>query len=269
MGRLGIRISCALPVRMLRLAQHPDVDTRSWHSPPITVRLIGRSGVGREEYIRFLTEWQQDFDHDLRKITGQAKPIRLYFNQSGYRSSINCRLAETSRQSPSSWHQSGTRCFGSQALHTVALGSVDDSGGHYKASGFYHNGLLLGAAIFDGEFGYNQRSLECLDWWWTSTTTIRLKYNMPIALETDDSVIKISDLGAGKGVDFIDGTGSPPTVTGIAIASSIYLDDVVRSADWQQASPLHCRARHKWRRGPRRHGLANRKPIRHPCRNIL
>ncbi len=199
-------------------------------------------GIGREEYIRFLTEWQQDLDHDLRKITGQTRPIRLYFNQSGYRSSMN--IGEPNEPAIAQFMAPKRNPMLRFAGATYqSLGSTDDSGGHYKASGFYQNGLLLGAAIFDGEFGYNQRSLECIDWWWTSTTTIRLKYNMPIALETDDTVIKISDLGAGKGVDFIDGTGSPPTVTGIAVASSVYLDVTLSAAPTGRKCRLYIAAR--------------------------
>lgn len=186
-------------------------------------------GISREEYTLFLTEWQQAFDHDLRAITGQSRPIKLYFNQSGYRSSMSVGVPNEPAIAQFTAPKRNPMLRFAGAPYQ-SLGSTDDSGGHYKASGFYHNGLLLGAAIFEGEWGYGQRVLECIDGWWVNSTQIRLKYNMPIALEVDDTVINISALGSGKGVDFTDGSATPPTVTGIAVSGDIYLNVTLSEA---------------------------------------
>ena len=50
-----------------------------------------------------------------------------------------------------------------------------------------------------------------------------------MATERDDSKITISTPGAGKGIDLTDGSGSPPTVSGIALALSNTAIDVTLS----------------------------------------
>lgn len=184
-------------------------------------------GVDQWQYLRFMTEWQADLDHDIRQITGQTRRVKMYFAQTGVNAAKTAGtvMGPAVAQLAAPRHNPMLRCAGATYQ---ALGADDNT--HYKAEGFYHNGLLMGHAVFDGEWGYNQRPLECIDYWWTSTSTIRLKYNMPIGLETTDAIIKISDLGNGKGVDFLDGAGSPPTVTGIAVASSVYLDVTLSGA---------------------------------------
>lgn len=200
-------------------------------------------GTSRWEYARFMSHLQHDLDRDIRQITAQISPVRLYFSQSGYRSpqTIGGVNEPALGQMMAPKMNPMLRCAGAPYQ---SLGSEDDLGGHYKASGFYHIGLMLGHAIFDGEFGVDQKALEVVDCWWTSTSAIRLKFNMPIALETDDTVIKISDLGAGKGVDFLDGSVSPPTVSGIAVASSVYLDVTLSGASSGKNPRLYiaCRA---------------------------
>lgn len=185
------------------------------------------AGVDQWEYLRFMTEWQADFDHDIRAITGQSRPVKMYFAQTGVNAAktTGIVMGPAVAQLAAPRHNPMLRCAGATYQ---SLGADDNT--HYKAEGFYHMGLLMGRAIFDGEWGYNQRPLECIDAWWTSTSTVRLKYNMPIALESTDDIIKISDLGDGKGVDFVDGSVSPVTVSGIAVASSVYLDVTLSGA---------------------------------------
>jgi hypothetical protein len=91
-------------------------------------------------------------------------------------------------------------------------------------------GEQIGDVIAHDLFGAYWTPVKVQRAYWTSSTVIRLEYGRAMAIESDDSKVTISTLGAGKGIDFTDGSGSPPTVTGIALALSNTAIDVTLSA---------------------------------------
>lgn len=175
-------------------------------------------GTSKEQYLADLNAWQMDLDADIRRITKQSRPVKLYIAQNSYRglaaiaSPREPALAQLEAPKRNPYIRHAGPLYQS-------LGSIDDGGGHLKASGFYHAGLLVGTSILEGEFGPGWAELQCVEAWWASSTTIMLRYNKALGLESDDSRIKISNLGGGRGVDFTDGSVSPVTVSSIAIAS--------------------------------------------------
>ncbi|WP_173995024.1 hypothetical protein [Agrobacterium tumefaciens] len=175
-------------------------------------------GTSREEYLADINAWQTDLDADIRRITSQIRPIKLYMAQTSYR---GLGTLGTPREPALAQLEAPKR--NPYVKHIGPLyqnpGSTADGGGHLKAAGFYQAGLLMGKAMLEGEFGPKWTPLECVEAWWASSTSIMLRYNQALGLESDDARIKISNLGAGRGVDFLDGSSSPPTVSSIAIAS--------------------------------------------------
>jgi hypothetical protein len=111
----------------------------------------------------------------------------------------------------------GWRCAGPNYFAESA-GSADDS--HPSAAGYRRVGQMFGQAILRDFFGPWFTPMRVLDSWWVSSTVFALKYPYPVTIESTDTLITISTLGAGKGIDFTDGSVTPPTVSSIAVSGS-------------------------------------------------
>ena len=98
---------------------------------------------------------------------------------------------------------------------------TDDSGDkvHPSCRAYRRIGQMFGHAICEDQFGRGFIPLKVKDAWWFSTTKVRAQFTMPITIETTDTLVEITSLGAGKGVNFDDGSGSPPAITGIALVA--------------------------------------------------
>ncbi|WIA56542.1 hypothetical protein N6H05_01570 [Sphingobium sp. WTD-1] len=98
---------------------------------------------------------------------------------------------------------------------------TDDSGDkvHPSCRAYRRIGQMFGHVICEDQFGRGLDPLKVIDAWWQSPTVARVRYTMPIAIEATDEKVKISNLGAGKGINFVDGSGAPPEITGIAVVA--------------------------------------------------
>jgi hypothetical protein len=174
------------------------------------------SNTPRSVYSRDLDQWQEHYEEDIRRLTGQTAPVRFYLSQTSYRAAVSVGNPRTTAlaQLDAMKRNPMIRVAG-----PMYQSPGDDGGGHLKAVGYRMAGAVVGQAILDDYFGVNAEPLHVLEAWWVSSTVARLKYTKPIALETGDTLVKVSTLGNGRGVDFLDGSGSPPTVSSIAIAS--------------------------------------------------
>ena len=170
-----------------------------------------------ESWIRILGQYQEDFEADARWITGQAERIPAYTYQIGFptgaglQNPVTAKAAlEAARRNPM------VRCFGPLGSYP---GSTD--GVHLSTTGYRELGTYLGNFVVQDLFAWGENPLQCVDAWWDGTApVIHLLYNKPLGLESDDTLINVSGLGAGRGVDFTDGSSAPPAVTGIAVNGS-------------------------------------------------
>jgi hypothetical protein len=179
-------------------------------------------GTKRWQYRRALDQWRTHLDADIRQITAQTEPLRFYANQVN-RGSITAGIpADVSlAQLEASETNDLIRCVG--PIYSTPQAGAGDAA-HPSARGFRRMGLQFGLHMLEDYFGPYLEPLRVVEAWWASTTTIRLRYSHEVAIESTDDLITVSTLGAGKGVDFVDGPNADApsassTVTGIALVT--------------------------------------------------
>ncbi|MET3524072.1 hypothetical protein [Mesorhizobium abyssinicae] len=168
-------------------------------------------------YRRGLSLLQVQYDADIRALTGQPDPVRLYLTQTN-RGSARFKTPELAMA------QLNAR-FDNQYVHCVGPvyfappeARPERASMHLKASGYRRIGQLFGRFLLDDLWGHQREPLRVEEAYWIGQRTIRLRYNRAIALEQDNSRVNISDLGAGLGIDFHDGTPWSPTVEAVRLA---------------------------------------------------
>ncbi|CDN93415.1 hypothetical protein [Agrobacterium tumefaciens] len=180
----------------------------------------------RWQYRRALSQLRFDIEAEVRLVTGQNEPVRGYAYQPCRGSSVvgaHSQVAEAildAQDFDPGWRCVGPNYFAPDSTGGGVPGAADVDNAHASARGYRRIGRMFGFALLNDLFGPWFTPLRVLEHWWISPTVFALKYPYPIAIETDDSMITISTLGAGKGIDFTDGSGSSPTVTGIAVSST-------------------------------------------------
>lgn len=182
--------------------------------------LQGENEAGRNmepfNYRRGISLLQQRLDADIRGLTGQAEPVRLYLTQTN-RGSFRFEAPDIPiAQLRSQDDNPLVRCVGPTYF---APPEVRDGGvaSHVKAVGYRRIGQLVGRFLLDDMWGAHRSPLQVADSSWSGPKTIRLRYNRPIALEDNDARINISDLGPGLGIEFNDGTAWSPRVESVRL----------------------------------------------------
>ena len=93
----------------------------------------------------------------------------------------------------------------------------DVDGIHPNKFGYNQIGDTRGRQIFETIHGKKYQSMRIVEAFQTGPRTIRVRINKPVSLETDDTLIKISNLAGAQGFTINDGTTAPPIVTGCAL----------------------------------------------------
>ncbi len=176
----------------------------------------GRNSSG-PAYRRGLSLLQVQYDADIRALTGQSDPVRLYLTQTN-RGSARFKTPELPMA------QLNAR-FDNQYVHCVgptyfapAEARPERAPMHLKALGYRRVGQLFGRFLLDDLWGAQREPLRVEEAYWVGQRTIRLRYNRPIGLEEDNGRVNVSDLGPGLGVDFHDGTPWSPIVEAVRLA---------------------------------------------------
>lgn len=182
-------------------------------------------GTSRLLYQRGMVRIRQVFEAKARELTGQLEPIPLYTyqtNRGGASVGVPCQPAlaqlEATKQDPL------IRCWG--PVYWVDTTVTDPS--HTTPTSYRELGVQAGNMLVEDWFGPYWEPLHVVEYWWSASNKFCLRFHVPnvpndpdtrdgIAIEADDSKITISTLGAGKGIDFDDGSGSAPAITGIAV----------------------------------------------------
>ncbi len=186
------------------------------------------NGLSKELYGRALDQWNAHINEDWRALTGQASPIRTYLTQvnrggSTAGSPAGPALAQLAAQDRNPM----IRCVG--AFYGCAGGVPEDGndGSHLQAIGYRHLGCLIGHFLIEDLLGAYEQPIRVVDSYWYDSTRIRVKFSKSVALETDNTRINVIGitvgattyvgLGNGKGIEFTDGSGSPPAITGVVM----------------------------------------------------
>lgn len=172
-------------------------------------------------YQRALDQWIATLNDDIRRITSQSEMVR------GYMTQVN--RGGTPQSTPGGEPKSAMAQLAAHKRNPNLrlIGPVyfaEDSGDTAHPAtgtlGYRGIGQMIGDALLRDLYGPYFDPLHIVDHWWVSSAYLRLKYNQPVAIESDDSRIAISTLGPGKGIDFTDGSATPPTVMSIEIVDT-------------------------------------------------
>jgi hypothetical protein len=160
---------------------------------------------------------QIQYDADLRALTGQSEPVRVYLTQSNRGSSRFETPEIPIAQLNAKYDNPYVQCVGPTYFAPPEVRERDPAV-YVKAAGYRRIGQLFGRFLIDDLWGAFREPLRIEEGYWVGPKTIRLRYNRAIALEDNDSRINVSDLGPGRGIDFNDGTPWSPAVEGIRLA---------------------------------------------------
>lgn len=166
-------------------------------------------------YKRGLIRMRQAFDAKIAEITGQKDPVMMYtyLTNRGYSTAFQSNEVALA-QLEATKDDPFIRTFG-----PVYWCPDAGDGSHSTPTGYRGMGNQAGNAIVEDLFGPYWEPLRVVEAYWSATNKFCLRYTMPLAIESTDALVTVSTLGAGKGIQFDDGSGSPPTITGIAIKS--------------------------------------------------
>lgn len=170
--------------------------------------------TSRENYTRALCNWLDDISDDIRLITGQPDRVK------GYCTQVN--RADNAAASSGAVARIANAQLDAQKVHPnlrmvgpIYFGDQSGDNSHPAPRAYRRMGQMIGDALLADLWGAYWTALYVVDAWWTSSTTFRLKFSRPVAIEMTDELVNVSALGAGKGIDFHDGNGSvaPSSVT--------------------------------------------------------
>lgn len=185
-------------------------------------------GLGLDLYQRALDQYQSNFEEDIRRITGQTAPVPFYVYQS-------CRAGSTvgAPSGPAlAQIAAPKRNPKIRSVGPIYYCPQATDGAHIKSRGYRWVGRQFGTYIAEDLFGPYLEPLRAVSDYWSAGNKFCLEFNKPIAIEADDSKVVISTLGAGKGVDFDDGSADAitaskagTTLTVTAIVGAINIGD--------------------------------------------
>ena len=164
-------------------------------------------------YRRSLSALQLQYDADIRALTRQTEPVRLYLTQTN-RASPRAEPEIPLAQLNAKFDNPHVQCVGPTYFTSP---EARDSGPatHLTAPGYRRIGQLFGRFLLDDLWGVSRDPLRVEDAYWVGEKTIRVRYNRAVHLEEDDSRVNVAALGQGLGVDFNDGTQWSPSVEAV------------------------------------------------------
>lgn len=189
-------------------------------------------GTTRSKYKKMLQTWLRWVEDDARLIFGdnqRSATVEMFTSQvcQGLGQIYFQDMPVASAQLDANDQNPNTTCVGPIYWVPSAAGNVT----HPSAAGYARMGEMFADAVY--KQAYSNLAfipVHVINSRFTNDTHIRLRYSEPVAVEADDTLITISTLGAGKGFDFQDGTSTPPTVTSVAVVSSVEIEITLSSA---------------------------------------
>lgn len=173
------------------------------------------TGTSNAEYERALTQWRLALEEDIRKITEQRDALRAYVSQANRAQTLSIGV---DLRTPQAALDAADRdpmivCAGPNYF-------VADSGdgSHPDNRGYRRMGEMFGDVLARDLFGAYFTPLRIERAYFTASDTVRLEYDRDVAVDTSGTLISVAGLGNGYGIDFDDGSGSPPTVSSLSVS---------------------------------------------------
>ena len=185
-------------------------------------RDVQQKQFNASEFERQLSLLQKQYDCDLRRLTGQADPVRMLVTQTNRTGKDSLIPPAAAAQLRVELSNPDIRCVGP----TYAVPTEIRASGHPlypKPIGYRRLGQMLGRFILDDIWGPGRSALYATGHYWTDPRTLRLRFTHPVVVETGDSQVRVSDLGPGAGIVFDDGTEWSPKVEQVSSVKG--LDD--------------------------------------------
>jgi hypothetical protein len=175
-----------------------------------------------EEFARGWCAIRRSAEADIQRLTGQSEPIFLHTYQTAFSASAASRTRtgeRPERMADIGWWQLRIgeldplcRCVGPVYWASKA----PDDRGHVTARSSRRIGIQFGRYVYDDVFGQARSPLRIGSARWIDATRLRIDYGRPIVVETDDTRIKVCDLGPGMGYEIVDSEGGAnPAVTDV------------------------------------------------------
>ncbi|WP_438852493.1 hypothetical protein [Brevundimonas nasdae] len=171
-------------------------------------------GRAKGLYRRAVSQWSSTLGDDIRAITGQSDRVRWYLTQVNRGNGARVEPVIAQAQLESQDRDPNVRMVG-----PIYFGDQSGDNSHPSPRAYRRMGQMIGSALADDLFGPYFQALFIRDAWWVSSTVLRARFTMPVAIEVTDDLVVVSTLGAGKGLTFADGSGSPPNISGLSIVS--------------------------------------------------
>jgi len=185
-----------------------------------------------------LVRFQQDLEADIMPITGQTEPVRLMLSQTN-RATVALRAPEIHTAMLRAQDRNPrVRCVG-PVYHVAPEVRPNAPASYPTGAGYRRIGQQFGHFVMDDIWGTQRSPLQVLDNWWESDRAFVLRYPVPLALEADDTRITLSTLGAGLGIDFIDGARTERAIESVTVHPSDPCALIVKLAE----APLQPRQR--------------------------
>ncbi len=168
-------------------------------------------GTERARYRRMIQQGRAMIDEDARRITGQQRPVRLVTYQTNRGAST---IGSANRIALAQFDAAADpliACAG--PLYHVPLATGDTA--HPSAAGYAQLGAQFADAVFADLHGATFQPTHIADVWWQSATTIRVRYNRAVTLDTSGAIVDATALGSGLGFDVTDASNAL-TISGVA-----------------------------------------------------
>jgi hypothetical protein len=175
--------------------------------------------ITERQFIDGLRQWRLNLEDDCRRITGQKEPVPFVTYQTAWTDTQTFGLMSPVQSAQVKIHDRDPLIFQTGPVYFV---DENAGGGHTTAQWYRRVARHLGAGLTEALLGPYHAPMQVIDSWWVSSNVFRLRYSQPVALESSDTNIVLSTLAnpAGLGIEFDDGSGSPPTITGVTVQTS-------------------------------------------------
>ena len=168
------------------------------------------------EFERQLSVLQSQYDSDLRRVTGQADAVRMLVTQANRAPKEAFKVAPTAAaQLRVQDRNPNVRCVGP----TYGVPTEVRASGHPlypNPLGYRRLGQQIGKFIIEDIWGPGRTALYATEHYWLGPKTLRVRFSHPIVIETEDTQVRVSDLGPGAGLVFDDGTPWTPSIESVS-----------------------------------------------------
>ena len=170
------------------------------------------------DYQRRVILLRQAYEADIRAISGQTEAVPLLTYQTN-RGPTRVGIEPTIPQAQ--LHLSDIdpliRCIG-PVYSNEPENRPDRRATHLKAIGYRRIGQQFGRFIVDDVLGAGREPLRIVSCTFCGVGRIMVDYTRPIVLERDDTLVNVSDLGPGLGLDVADGTSISYEIASVEVS---------------------------------------------------